>query len=116
MAPGAAGAPTRGRADVLPTGRNFYSVDTRQVPTAAAWQLGWASAQLLVEHYAQTHGDWPRAMALSAWGTSNMRTGGDDIAQAWRSSARARAGRGRPAASPASRSCRSACSTGRAWT
>ena len=80
--PGAAGAPTRGRADVLPTGRNFYSVDTRQVPTAAAWQLGWASAQLLVEHYAQTHGDWPRAMALSAWGTSNMRTGGDDIAQA----------------------------------
>ena len=80
--PGAAGAPTRGRPDVLPTGRNFYSVDTRQVPTAAAWQLGWASAQLLVEHYAQTHGDWPRAMALSAWGTSNMRTGGDDIAQA----------------------------------
>ena len=82
VAPGAAGAPTRGRADVLPTGRNFYSVDTRQVPTAAAWQLGWRSAQLLVEHYAQTHGDWPRAMALSAWGTSNMRTGGDDIAQA----------------------------------
>ena len=82
VAPGAAGAPTRGRADVLPTGRNFYSVDTRQVPTAAAWQLGWQSAQLLVEHYAQTHGDWPRAMALSAWGTSNMRTGGDDIAQA----------------------------------
>ena len=82
VAPGAAGAPTRGRADVLPTGRNFYSVDTRQVPTAAAWQLGWKSAQLLVEHYAQTHGDWPRAMALSAWGTSNMRTGGDDIAQA----------------------------------
>ena len=82
VAPGAAGAPTRGRPDVLPTGRNFYSVDTRQVPTAAAWQLGWQSAQLLVEHYAQTHGDWPKAMALSAWGTSNMRTGGDDIAQA----------------------------------
>ena len=82
VAPGAAGAPTRGRPDVLPTGRNFYSVDTRQVPTAAAWQLGWQSAQRLVEHYAQTHGDWPRAMALSAWGTSNMRTGGDDIAQA----------------------------------
>ncbi|CAI8056351.1 Aerobic cobaltochelatase subunit CobN [Geodia barretti] len=58
------------------------ALDGRFVPTAAAWQLGWASAQLLVEHYAQTHGDWPRAMALSAWGTSNMRTGGDDIAQA----------------------------------
>ncbi len=82
LAPGPAGAPTRGRADVLPTGRNFYSVDTRTVPTAAAWHLGWQSAQRLVEHYAQTHGDWPRAMAISAWGTSNMRTGGDDIAQA----------------------------------
>ncbi len=80
--PGPSGAPSRGRIDVLPTGRNFYSVDTRTVPTPAAWQLGWVSAQLLVETYAQEHGDWPRAMALSAWGTSNMRTGGDDIAQA----------------------------------
>jgi cobaltochelatase CobN len=82
VAPGPSGAPTRGRPDVLPTGRNFYSVDTRTVPTPAAWQLGWQSAQLLVETHAQVHGDWPRAMALSAWGTSNMRTGGDDIAQA----------------------------------
>ena len=80
--PGPSGAPTRGRPDVLPTGRNFYSVDTRMVPTRAAWELGWQSATLLVERYAQDHGDWPRCMALSAWGTSNMRTGGDDIAQA----------------------------------
>ncbi len=82
VTPGPSGAPTRGRPDVLPTGRNFYSVDTRTVPTPAAWELGWKSAQLLVETHAQMHGDWPRAMALSAWGTSNMRTGGDDIAQA----------------------------------
>ncbi len=82
VAPGPSGAPTRGRTDVLPTGRNFYSVDTRTVPTPAAWELGWKSAQLLVETHAQEHGDWPRAIALSAWGTSNMRTGGDDIAQA----------------------------------
>jgi cobaltochelatase CobN len=67
---------------VLPTGRNFYSVDLRAVPTPAAWQLGWASAQLLVERHAQDHGSYPSAIALSAWGTSNMRTGGDDIAQA----------------------------------
>jgi cobaltochelatase CobN len=79
--PGPSGAPTRGRPDVLPTGRNFYSIDTRTVPTPAAWTLGWQSASLLVERYKQDHGDWPRAMALSAWGTSNMRTGGDDIAQ-----------------------------------
>ncbi len=80
--PGPSGAPSRGRPDVLPTGRNFYSVDTRSVPTPAAWRLGWASATRLVERHAQEHGDWPRAVALSAWGTANMRTGGDDIAQA----------------------------------
>jgi cobaltochelatase CobN len=81
VAPGPSGAPTRGRPDVLPTGRNFYSVDTRAVPTPAAWSLGWKSAQLLLERHLQEHGDWPRALALTAWGTSNMRTGGDDIAQ-----------------------------------
>ena len=80
--PGPSGAPSRGRPEVLPTGRNFYSLDSRAVPTSAAWQLGWKSAQRLVEYHAQRHGDWPRRMALSAWGTSNMRTGGDDIAQA----------------------------------
>jgi cobaltochelatase CobN len=81
VAPGPSGAPTRGRPDVLPTGRNFYSVDTRTVPTPAAWTLGWASAQALVARHVQEHGDWPAALALTAWGTSNMRTGGDDIAQ-----------------------------------
>ena len=80
--PGPSGAPTRGRIDVLPTGRNFYSVDTRTVPTPAAWQLGWKSAGLLVERYRQENGAWPQRLALSAWGTANMRTGGDDLAQA----------------------------------
>lgn len=80
--PGPSGAPTRGRLDVLPTGRNFYSVDNRTVPTPAAWLLGWKSADLLLTHHRQTHGAWPRAIVLSAWGTSNMRTGGEDIAQA----------------------------------
>ncbi|CAA7614881.1 Aerobic cobaltochelatase subunit CobN [Candidatus Terasakiella magnetica] len=79
--PGPSGAPTRGRPDVLPTGRNFYSVDTRVVPTPAAWSLGWKSAQMLLERHLQEHGDWPKSIALTAWGTSNMRTGGDDIAQ-----------------------------------
>jgi cobaltochelatase CobN len=82
VAPGPSGAPTRGRPDVLPTGRNFYSVDTRTVPTPAAWALGCKSAHLLMERYAQEHGGWPARMAITCWGTSNMRTGGDDIAQA----------------------------------
>lgn len=80
--PGPSGAPTRGRLDCLPTGRNFYSVDVRSVPTKAAWQLGLQSAHLVAERYFQEEGEWPQAIALTAWGTSNMRTGGDDIAQA----------------------------------
>lgn len=80
--PGSSGAPTRGRLDVLPTGRNFFSVDARAVPTQTAWKLGWKSANLLIERHLQDHGDWPRAMLVTAWGTANMRTGGDDIAQA----------------------------------
>ncbi|WP_375279294.1 cobaltochelatase subunit CobN [Pseudooctadecabacter sp.] len=82
VAPAPSGAPTRGRLDVLPTGGNFYSVDARAVPTPTAWALGWKSANLLIEKHLQDHGDWPRAMLVTAWGTANMRTGGDDIAQA----------------------------------
>ena len=82
VSPGPSGAPTRGRLDVLPTGRNFFSVDSRAIPTRAAWALGWKSACRLIERHAQEQGDWPRVMAITAWGTANMRTGGDDIAQA----------------------------------
>ena len=81
LAPGPSGAPTRGRPDVLPTGRNFYSVDVRGVPTAAAWALGKSAADALALRYFQDEGEWPRSIAFSAWATSNMRTGGDDVAQ-----------------------------------
>ncbi|MBC6442310.1 MAG: cobaltochelatase subunit CobN [Rhodobacteraceae bacterium] len=82
VSPAPSGAPTRGRLDTLPTGRNFFSVDSRAVPTPAAWALGWASANLLIERHLQDQGNWPRAILVTAWGTANMRTGGDDIAQA----------------------------------
>ncbi|MGQ0484175.1 MAG: cobaltochelatase subunit CobN [Hyphomicrobiales bacterium] len=82
VAPGPSGAPTRGRLDVLPTGRNFYSLDNRAVPTPTAWNLGWKSAEDLLTRHFQDFGQYPKAIGLSAWGTSNMRTGGDDIAQA----------------------------------
>ncbi len=80
--PGPSGAPTRGRPDVLPTGRNFFAVDVRAVPTPSAWRIGSLAAERLIESYWQEAGEWPRAIALSAWGTANMRTGGDDVAQA----------------------------------
>lgn len=81
--PGPSGAPSRGRPDVLPTGRNFFSVDTRMIPTPTAWALGEKSASLVVERYMQDHGDYPRSLGLSVWGTATMRTGGDDVAQAF---------------------------------
>ncbi|MDQ7990816.1 MAG: cobaltochelatase subunit CobN [Candidatus Dactylopiibacterium sp.] len=80
---GPSGAPTRGRPDVLPTGRNFYSMDARAVPTRTSWTLGLASAARMIERYLQEHGDYPRAIGLSVWGTATLRTGGDDIAQAF---------------------------------
>ncbi|MBD1998850.1 cobaltochelatase subunit CobN [Leptolyngbya sp. FACHB-541] len=79
---GASGAPTRGRPEVLPTGRNFYSVDIRAIPTESAWDVGRKAAEALIEQYTQEHGDYPKTLALSIWGTSTMRTGGDDLAEA----------------------------------
>ncbi|MEL6456778.1 MAG: cobaltochelatase subunit CobN [Cyanobacteria bacterium J06621_15] len=76
------GSPTRGRPEVLPTGNNFYSVDIRAIPTESAWDVGRKAAETLVETYTQEHGEYPKTLALSVWGTSTMRTGGDDIAQA----------------------------------
>jgi len=80
--PGPAGAPSRGRLDVLPTGRNLFSVDPRAVPTRTAWEIGSRTAAEVVTRYAQDHGDWPRRIVIDLWGSASMRTGGDDIAQA----------------------------------
>ncbi|EYC51541.1 cobalamin biosynthesis protein CobN [Hylemonella gracilis str. Niagara R] len=80
---GPSGAPSRGRPDVLPTGRNFYSVDTRAVPTQTAYAMGAAAAERVVERHLQDHGVMPAQVGLSVWGTSTMRTGGEDIAQAF---------------------------------
>ncbi len=78
---GASGAPTRGRPEVLPTGRNFYSVDIRGIPTETAWEVGSKAAEVVIERYTQQNGEYPQSLAISIWGTSTMRTGGDDIAQ-----------------------------------
>jgi cobaltochelatase CobN len=81
--PGPSGAPSRGRPDVLPTGRNFYSVDTRAVPTPTAYSMGVKAAEQVIERHVQDHGAFPVAVGLSVWGTSTMRTGGEDIGQAF---------------------------------
>lgn len=81
--PGGSGAPTRGRLDILPTGKNFYSVDIRTIPTLSAYELGVKSANNLIDRYLQDQGEYPTSIGISVWGTATMRTGGDDIAQAF---------------------------------
>jgi cobaltochelatase CobN len=79
--PGPSGAPTRGMAHVLPTGRNFYSVDPRALPSVAAWQVGQGLADDLLRRHLRETGQYPVSVGISIWGTSAMRTSGDDIAQ-----------------------------------
>ncbi|WP_410503487.1 cobaltochelatase subunit CobN [Leptolyngbya sp. O-77] len=71
-----------GRPEVLPTGRNFYSVDIRAIPTESAWDVGRRAAEALIERYTQENGEYPQTLGLSMWGTATMRTGGDDLAEA----------------------------------
>ncbi|HMB06262.1 MAG TPA: cobaltochelatase subunit CobN, partial [Isosphaeraceae bacterium] len=79
---GPSGAPTRGMARILPTGRNFYSIDIHTIPTEAAWKVGMQAADRLIEKYRAEHGgQYPQGVGIVVWGTSTMRTHGDDIAE-----------------------------------
>ncbi|HEV7772272.1 MAG TPA: cobaltochelatase subunit CobN [Conexibacter sp.] len=78
---GPSGAPTRGRIDVLPTGRNFYSVDPRALPSELSWEVGQRLATALLERHERETGALPRMVGLVAWGTAAMRTQGDDVAE-----------------------------------
>ena len=82
IAPGPSGAPTRGMAHVLPTGRNFYSVDPNALPSRLAWDVGRALADALVARHVEAEGHYPASVGLVVWGTAAMRTGGDDVAEA----------------------------------
>ncbi|MBM3653225.1 MAG: cobaltochelatase subunit CobN, partial [Alphaproteobacteria bacterium] len=80
--PGPAGAPSRGRADVLPTGRNLYCIDPRHAPTQTAYDIGRRAAAEVMTRHAQQHGEYPRHIMLDLWGSATIRTGGEDFAQA----------------------------------
>ena len=79
--PGPAGAPARGRTDVLPTGRNLFTSDPRTMPTPTALEMGKLAADEIVRRYLQDHGDWPRSLVIDLWGSASLRTGGEEIAQ-----------------------------------
>ncbi len=78
---GPSGAPTRGMADVLPSGRNFYSVDPRAIPSADAWRVGVAMGDALLERYLKDEGQYPETIGMVVWATDTMRTKGDDVAE-----------------------------------
>ncbi|SNT68560.1 cobaltochelatase subunit CobN [Paracoccus seriniphilus] len=82
VAPGPSGSPSRGRQDVLPTGRNLFSVDPRGVPTRAAHAQGVKLAEELLRRHLQDHGDWPRGLVVDLWGSATMRTAGEEFAMA----------------------------------
>jgi cobaltochelatase CobN len=82
VAPGPAGSPFRGRADVLPTGRNIFSVDPRSVPTRAAHAQAIKLAEELLRRHLQDHGDWPKGLVVDLWGSATMRTAGEEISMA----------------------------------
>ena len=78
--PGPSGDPTRGNAHLLPTGRNFYSIDPATIPTQAAWKTGTEMADQMIERYIKEKGEYPQRVGIVVWATDTMRTGGDDIA------------------------------------
>ncbi len=79
--PGPSGAPSRGQADILPTGRNFYSVDPNKIPSPAAWEVGVRLGDALVERYLSETGKYPDSIGILVYGTVTMRTRGDDLAE-----------------------------------
>ncbi|WP_342087606.1 cobaltochelatase subunit CobN [Dyadobacter sp. OTU695] len=78
---GPSGAPTRGMAHILPTGRNFYAVDPRVLPSKAAWEVGQQLAKEVLDRHWKETGRYPESVGISIWGTSAMRTHGDDVAE-----------------------------------
>lgn len=82
VASGPSGSPYRGRSDVLPTGRNLYSVDPRSVPSRAAYAQGVKLAEELLRRHLQDQGDWPKGLVVDLWGSATMRTAGEEVAMA----------------------------------
>ena len=79
--PGGSGAPTRGGVDLLPTGRNFYTLDPRKVPAKTAWDVGKEVADGVAERHVNEEGEYPEEIGVVAWGTPTVRTRGETIAQ-----------------------------------
>ena len=78
--PGPSGCPGRGRAQILPTGRNFYSIDPDSIPWHTSWDIGSEMAEMMVQRYVRENGVYPNTVGVILWATDTMKTGGDDVA------------------------------------
>jgi cobaltochelatase CobN len=78
--PGPSGCPTRGNIHLLPTGRNFYSIDPAGIPARSSWEIGKKMADRMIERHVKDNGSYPKQIAIVVWATDTMKTGGDDIA------------------------------------
>jgi cobaltochelatase CobN len=79
--PGGSGAPTRGGVDLLPTARNFYTLDPRKVPAKYAWQVGKNVAEGVLDRHHDDNDEYPEEIGVVAWGTPTVRTKGETIGQ-----------------------------------
>ena len=79
--PGPGGAPSSGQVDVLPTGRNFYGLDERALPTKIAYQLGIALADQVIADYILNEQRYPETVGIILWASSNSRSHGQCLGE-----------------------------------
>ncbi len=79
--PGPGGDPIR-NPDVLPTGKNIHALDPQAIPTAAAVKSAKVVVdRLLSRQAAENGGHFPETIACVLWGTDNIKTYGESLAQ-----------------------------------
>jgi cobaltochelatase CobN len=79
--PGPSGLISRGQEDILPTGRNFYTLDPRRLPTRAAWRVGWNLAQAVIDKFQADEGRFPENIAMFWMSNDLMWTDGEGLGQ-----------------------------------
>lgn len=78
---GPSGAPSRGNAHILPTGRNFYTTDPNEIPSRSSYETGVKLANGLIAEYKKENGEIPESIAIVVYAGETMKTNGDDIAE-----------------------------------
>ena len=79
--PGPSGLITRGKPEVLPTGRNFYSLDPFRIPTRAAWRIGMRLAESVIAKYVEDQERIPENIGMYWMASDVMWADGEQLAQ-----------------------------------